>query len=57
MRWDPITLLARITPALNGAIFRDMALKRLTLHVCLSDFDRKQLKNTAHQHRRRRCRR
>ena len=57
MRWDPITLLARITPALNGAIFRDMALKRLTLHVFLSDFDRKQLKNTAHQHRRRRCRR
>ena len=33
MRWDPITLLALITPALNGAIFCDMALKRLALLV------------------------
>ena len=29
------TLLALITPALNGAIFRDMALNEPALYVCL----------------------
>ena len=51
MRWGLITLLAFITPALNGVIFRDMALKGPALHVCLWEFDRELLKNNAHKHR------
>ena len=46
------TLLALITPALNGVIFRDMALKGPALYVCLLQFDREHLKNNANKGRR-----
>ena len=35
MKWDSITLMALVTPALNGVIFCDMALKGPALHVYL----------------------
>ena len=41
----PNTLLALITPAANGVIFRNMALKRPALYVCLWEFDREHTAN------------
>ena len=49
---ESITLLALITPALNGVIFFDMALKRPALYVCQCEFDHVHLKNTANKGRR-----
>ena len=46
------TLLALITPALDVVIFRDIALKRPALYVCLWEFDREHLKNNANKGRR-----
>ena len=57
LREKPYTLLALIAPALNGIIFRQMALKGSALYVFLWEFDREHLKNNVNKDRRWRGRR
>ena len=43
------TLLALVTPALNGVVFCDMALKGPALYVCLGEIEHEHLKNNANK--------
>ena len=49
---DKNTLLAFITPVLNGIISQDVALKGPALYVCLWEFDREYLKNNTNKDQR-----
>ena len=46
------TLLALVTPALNGVVFRDMTLKTPAYMFVYKEFDREHLKNNANKDRR-----
>ena len=56
-RTNKDTLLALITPALNGVVFGDMALKEPALYIYLWEFEHEHLKNNANKCQRWRGRR